>query len=152
MIFLKTKQVLAFLICIFTTNFLLSQTFSKVVIPCTGVPQEMNSILNDSIATDCSCFRFGAFVYGVEYSIYSNRLVTTLDVDNGKINTYTVTNRKELLKVIPETINDLEGLGGEVTKAYKQGETTIFEMMVYGEMRIVTRNDHNDKLEVQLLD
>lgn len=146
-----TKHFIALAACFIACS-LWSQTFSKVVTECENVPQEMNSILNDSIATDCSCFTFGKFVFGIEYSIYQHRLVTTFDVVSAEAKTYSITERKDLIKTIPNTISDLEGLGGTVTRAYTLNENTIFEMQVYGEMRIVTVDKGNEELEVQLLD
>ena len=79
-------------------------------------------------------------------------MVTTFDVVSAEAKTYSITERNDLIKTIPNTISDLEGLGGTVTRAYTLNENTIFEMQVYGEMRIVTVDKGNEELEVQLLD
>lgn len=112
----------------------------------------MNNLVNDSVTLNCTCFRFGQFVYGVEYTVFGNRMVTTYDISSATAETYSVTNRAKLLRIIPETISDLEGLGGKVTRAYTHNKNTIFEMMVFGEMRIVTLERQDTDLKVEVLD
>jgi hypothetical protein len=148
----KIRHCAATLLLILCALGVQGQTFSKETLDCKKVPQEMNNLVNDSVTLNCTCFRFGQFVYGVEYSVYGNRMVTTYDISNATAETFSITSREELLRIIPETISDLEGLGGKITRAYTQSNNTIFEMSVYGEMRIITLESKDNDLKVQVLD